>query len=341
MNLLTLLLAPLAFIFGTITYLRNKLYDFNVLTSYKIPLKSIVVGNLSVGGTGKTPHVFYVTDLLSKRFKTAILSRGYGRITNGFHKVSINSKAIEVGDEPLLLKRRLGEKVFVSVCEDRKAGVEKIISDYEPNLIVLDDAFQHRKITAGVNILLTEFKRPYFSDFPMPMGRLREFTGGKKRGDLFLVTKCPSNLTENQKIDFISKMGVEINSVFFSKIKYAPFQCFSSIQIDNIQNVLLVTAIADDSLIVEHLSDSFSVKTFKFRDHHAFTREDIKKIHLKFELLPAANSIILTTEKDFVKLSEFDEVINGKYPWYFLPIDIEIDREEDFNQILINYVGSI
>lgn len=341
MNSFSILLAPFAFVFGMITYLRNKLYDFNILTSYDIPLKSIVVGNLSVGGTGKTPHVFYVADLFARKYKTAVLSRGYGRKSSGYYSVSMQSKAIQVGDEPLLLKRRLGENVFVSVCEDRKTGIEKIIADYKPTLIVLDDAFQHRKIKAGLNLLLTEFNRPFFSDFPMPMGRLREFSSGKKRGSLFLVTKCPNNLTEKQKLEFSNKMGIDTSCVFFSRIKYASIQSFSSVQIENIQNVLLVTAIADDSLIVEHLSDSFSVKTFKFRDHHTFTKEDIRKIHLKFELLPFDNTIILTTEKDFVKLIEFDEVINGKYPWYFLPIDIEIDREVEFNQLLINYVGAV
>jgi tetraacyldisaccharide 4'-kinase len=336
----TFVFAPLAIIYGIITYVRNLLFDFNLIKSYKIPIKSIVVGNLSVGGTGKTPHVFYISNLLSKQFKTSILSRGYGRKTAGYLDVFEESLANQVGDEPLLLKNRL-IKNNVAVCESREIGVKQLIDKFAPDVIVLDDALQHRKVKAGLNILLTEFNRPFFSDFVMPMGRLREFTSGKKRADLVVVTKCPEVISLNKKEEFINKIGVNSSRIFFSKIVYAPLQSFSITRIESFESILLVSAIADDSQIVEYLSKSFSVKTSKFRDHHTFTKEDITKIHLKFELLPKNNSIILTTEKDFVKLRGFDEVIKGKYPWFFLPIDIEIDREFEFNQLLINYVGTI
>ena len=332
--------APLAIIYGLITYLRNLFFDLNLFKSYTIPIKSIVIGNLSVGGTGKTPHVFYISNLLSKQFKTSILSRGYGRKSVGYFDVLEESLASQVGDEPLLLKNRL-TKNDVAVCESRENGVKQLIHKFAPDVIVLDDALQHRKVKAGLNLLLTEFSRPFFNDFVMPMGRLREFTSGKKRADIVVVTKCPENISLIKKEEFISKIGINPALVFFSKIVYAPIQPFSITRIESFKSILLVSAIADDSKIVEYLSKSFSVKTSKFRDHHTFTKEDITKIHLKFELLPKNNSIILTTEKDFVKLREFDEVINGKYPWFFLPIDIEIDREFEFNQLLINYVGTI
>lgn len=335
------ILAPFSFFFGCITYIRNKLFDFHVFKSHEIKSKSILVGNLSVGGTGKTPHVFYIADFLSKKYKIAILSRGYGRISKGYFEVFSESKANEVGDEPLLLKKRTGKDITVAVCEDRITGVNLLQDSIHPDLILLDDAFQHRKVKAGLNILLTEFNRPFFKDFPMPMGRLREFRIGKKRADIFIVTKCPEVLMDSQKEFFIKGIGVSAEKVFFSKIIYAPFQSFSIKQIENIKSILLVTAIADDIKIVEHLSNTFFVKTIKFRDHHVFTKEDIRKIHLKFEQLPNNDAVILTTEKDVVKLKEFDEVVNGNYPWYFLPMDIEIDRENEFNQILNKYVGTI
>ncbi len=341
MSFWSILLFPIAFLYGAITFFRNKLYDFKIFKSYSVPIKSIVVGNLAVGGTGKTPHVFYISRFLSKQFKVAILSRGYARKTKGYKDVNIDSNAKDVGDEPLLLKQKLGDEITVAVCEERSVGIKKLIQKLKIDVIVLDDAFQHRKINAGLNLILTEFNRPFFNDFPLPMGRLREFHSGKKRADIFIVSKCPDNLSQLQKDKFIHKIGFDRKYIFFSKIIYAPFQSISTLIVQNIKSILLVTAIADDSILVEYLSKSFSVKTFKFRDHHTFSEEDIKKIHLKFDTLPKSNGIILTTEKDFVKLIEFDKVTKGQYPWYFLPIDIEIDRENEFNQLLTNYVGAI
>lgn len=334
------LLFPIALMYGLVTFIRNKLYDLNIFKSFQIPVKSIIVGNLSVGGTGKTPHVFFIANLLSSKIETAILSRGYGRKSTGYKEVFNSSQAVEVGDEPLLLKSRLNS-IPVIVSESRKLGVKKMIRDFAVKLIVLDDAFQHRKVKAGLNILLTEFHRPYFNDYPLPMGRLREFRIGYKRSNIVIVTKCPSEISEIEKEYFIKKIGIESSRIFFSKIKYSPFISFSKNTITKVKSMLLVTAIADDIKIIQFLSPSYSVKTFKFRDHHSFTEEDIRKIHLKFELLPKEESIILTTEKDYVKLKEYDVVTKGIYPWYFLPIDIEVDRENEFNKLLVDYVGSI
>jgi tetraacyldisaccharide 4'-kinase len=336
----TFLLLPFSILFGLITFIRNLFYDFGLFSYYKIPIKSILIGNLSVGGTGKTPHVYYISKYLSTKFKIAILSRGYGRKSKGYFDVLSESKALEVGDEPLLLKSRL-LNVHVAVSESREFGVNKLIDKYKPEVVVLDDAFQHRRVKAGLSIILTEFNKPYFNDFLMPTGRLREFSIGKKRADIVIVTKCPDVLNTDEKARFIEKLKFNPSKVFFSKIVYSPIQSFSNYQIDSIKSVFLVTAIADDSKIVEYLSRFFSVKTFKFRDHHTFTEEDITKIHLKFDVLRKEGSIILTTEKDFVKLKEFSIVKEGQYPWYYLPINIEIDREIEFNQILENYVGTV
>ncbi len=336
----TFILFPFSLIYGIIMSIRNFLYDLGVFKEFKIPIKSIVVGNLSVGGTGKTPHVFYIAKLLEQKYKTAILSRGYGRESRGFFEVKLNSKANQVGDEPLLLKSRL-ENVDVVVCESRKEGVLRIQQDYHSEVIVLDDAFQHRKVKAGLSVLLTEYHKPFFYDFMMPLGRLREFKSGYHRAEIIIVTKCPNQITDSEKNLFITKLNIDPQKVFFSKIVYSPFKSFSNKQIEKMKTVFLVTAIADDTKIVEYLSNSFSVKTYKFRDHHTFTEEDITKIHLKFDVLQKEDSIILTTEKDFVKLKEFNSVKESHYPWYFMPIDIEIDRENEFNQLIEDYVGTV
>jgi tetraacyldisaccharide 4'-kinase len=336
-----IILLPFSLLYGLILSIRNFLFDKGVFKSFKIPVKSIVVGNLSVGGTGKTPHVYYISSLLSTIYKTAILSRGYGRKSKGYIEVTENTNSSNVGDESLLLKLRLKNQVDVAVCESREFGVKKIIEDFDSEVIVLDDAFQHRKVTPGMSILLTEFDQPYYDDYPMPMGRLREFKSGKNRANVLVFTKCPDKVDNVLKNKLIVKSGFDASSVFFSRIVYGEFVSFSDNLVQNIKNVLLVTAIANDTKIVKKLSESYNVKTIKFKDHHLFSKEDIQKIHLKFELLPKSYSVIVTTEKDFVKLKEFDEVVNGEYPWCFLPINIEIDRKNEFNQLIKDYVGTI
>ncbi len=337
----SIILFPFSIVYGIITYVRNLCFDLGIFKKFIIPIKSIVVGNLAVGGTGKTPHVYYISKLLSEKFDVSVLSRGYGRKSKGYLDVLENSNSNDVGDEPLLLKSRLKNQTHIAVCESRKFGVQQLIEKFSPKLVVLDDAFQHRKVKAGLNILLTEYHRPFFDDYILPMGRLRESIKGKKRADIIIVTKCPDSISKDEKSFFKEKINLENIPIFFSTIRYSSFVSFSKKNVSSIESILLVTAIADDTKIVEYLSKSFSVKTFKFRDHHSFTTDDITKIHLKFDLLPKGNSIILTTEKDFVKLKEVDEVINAQYPWFFLPIDIEIDRQEEFNQLLIDYVGTV
>ena len=342
MRSIRILFFPISILYGLITFVRNKLYDWGLLQVYKIPIKSISIGNLSVGGTGKTPHVVFLASLLSPNYSVAILSRGYGRKTNGYLKATLDSTAAQIGDEPLQYFSRFSPQVSVVVCESRKLGVQKIIEDLHPDLILLDDAFQHRKVKSGLSILLMDYSKPFYSDFMLPTGDLREFTCGKKRANYLIVTKCPNQMTSAEKKMIISKTGFRECQVYFSKIIYGKVLDFNNQVFRSFNNALLVTGIANPSPLFKHLQEICKVEMLSFPDHHAFSVSDIQKIHTKFELLEDSSAIILTTEKDFMRLkSILSESDLEKYPWCYIPIQVALDREEEFVQEIKNYVDTI
>ncbi len=335
-------LFPLAIIYGLVTYLRNLLYDFRILKTYKIPLKSICVGNLSVGGTGKTPHVMYLINKLIGSYSVAVLSRGYGRKTNGFRYVTTADIATNVGDEPLSYAYRFMNKIVVSVCESRVFGIEKLINEQTIDLIILDDAYQHRKVTAGLNIILTEYSNPYFNDYMLPAGDLREYRFGVKRSDILIVTKCPVNIDLQEKNRFLNKIKLDSNKVFFSHIKYGFPISFNNLKFSESATVLLITGIANPAPLVKYVESINTTETLFFPDHHSFSLIDIRKIHAKFDTIPANEKFILTTEKDYMRLKDTlseEEMI--KYPWFYLPIEVKIDREEDFINEITGYVRAV
>lgn len=336
------LLWPFSLIYGSVTYLRNKLFDLGIFSSYILPNKSICVGNLSTGGTGKTPHVAYLAALLSGKMETAILSRGYGRKTSGFLLISKENTAAEAGDEPLFYKHYFGDAVHVAVCENRKIGAQKIEQLFPTNqLIILDDAFQHRRVKAGLNILLTEFHLPFSKDLVLPAGNLREFKSGKNRADIFIVTKCPANLSDSQKSNLAKMLKVNPEVLFFSSISYAPFQSFGKI-VTNPTHILLVTGIANPTDLVEKLSKKYTVEHLKYKDHHSFSMEEIEQIHQKFDTFAYSNAIILTTEKDYMRLKDSGTTENfNAYPWYYQPITVEIENEKQFKETIHHYVNTI
>jgi len=342
MNKLRFLLFPFALIYLGITSTRNLFYKLGIFKTFVIPKKSICVGNLSVGGTGKTPHVSYLAEWLSSSFETAILSRGYGRKTTGFLVVNSNNSASEVGDEPLFYDTQFQEKVNVAVCEKRAIGVQQIQTLFPKNeLIILDDAFQHRAVKADLNILITDFSKPFSDDYLMPVGTLRESCAGKNRADIIIVSKTPNDCTETTKNQIVEKLKFNPNSVFFSRIKYAEMRPFGK-QIPCFQKVLLVTGIANPKPLLEHLSTNFEVEQLTFGDHHAFSKADIQRIHQKFDTFANEETIILTTEKDYMRLKDFSGDWNLKnYPWYFQPIAIEIEKEEQFKNLINQYVNTI
>lgn len=293
-----------------------------------------------MGGTGKSPITLYIASLLSEKFQLAILSRGYGRKTKGFKLVKMDSLAHEVGDEPLMFKTIVGEKIPVAVCEDRNSGVEKIQFTYpKTDVILLDDAFQHRKIKAGFSILLTTFYNPFFQDFVVPTGQLREKRTGAKRADVILVTKCPDFLSIGQKNEFQRQLEKYDKPVFFSKVKYGNLVSFT-FEVSKINYVLVVAGIANPKDMIESLENSYRVESFIFSDHHQFTRAEITKIHQKFDTFAPEESAIVTTQKDYMRLREkIEEWGLIKYPWYILPITFEIEKEQEFNKLIIDYVG--
>jgi len=323
--------------------IRNFLFDFNLKHSYSIPKKSICVGNLSVGGTGKTPHVVYLSNLLKDSNKITLLSRGYGRTTKGFILGEKISKGSEIGDEPKLYVSRFNHEVNVVVCEKRADGVRKIQDLFpENNLIILDDAFQHRAVKAGLNILLTDYSSLFSNDYVLPAGNLREFQSGKKRADLIIVTKCPENLKQDEKTKVIESLKFDATKIFFSSIKYGELIPFGKPVDFNLKNILLVTGIANSEPLINELKKKYKVESISFSDHHNFSAQDIDRIHQKFDTFASDSKAIITTEKDFMRLSEMIESTEiKKYPWLYQAIEVEIDKKNIFNNLVIQYVNSI
>ncbi len=338
-----LLLLPFSWVYSSISAMRNWFYDKEIWSSYKIPGKSIVVGNLSVGGTGKTPHVDFISKLLiGENYKVAILSRGYGRETTGVKEVEVNSTANEVGDEPLFYKLKYKEKIKVVVAEERKLGVEYIQNKYNENeVIVLDDAFQHRAIKAELNILISDYSRPFYSDFVLPAGNLREKRSGKKRADIIIISKCPSNITPEKRKEIQSKINLPSAEIFFSKIEYGALKPFRRTSDVKYKNILLVTGIGNPKPLVDFLKENHNIEHLRFKDHHTFTSTDIAKIHQKFNIFADGDKIIVTTEKDFMRLQDFEKCNSDNYPWFYQPIITTISEQQKFNNYINRYVRKI
>ncbi|MCR9173287.1 MAG: tetraacyldisaccharide 4'-kinase [bacterium] len=334
-------LLPFALLYGAVVGIRNWLFNIGVKKSYPIPGKSITVGNLSVGGTGKSPFVAYLIEhFLREEIPVSTLSRGYGRKTKGLITADQHASAESIGDEPLQYYRRYADKINVHVSEDRKLGVDHIRNTEDAStVVVLDDAFQHRKVKAGLNILITEFNRPYSSDFLLPVGRLRESKSGANRADVIIVSKCPNNITSQQQNELTNSLAKTDQPVFFSSIKYADLEQISGETPTEIKNVLLVTGIGNPEPLLKHLESHYNVIHLKFPDHHAFTRADIHKIHQKFNTFASRDKIIVTTEKDYMRLQQFDAVRDGSAPWFYQPISIAIKEETKLKNLLNKYVS--
>lgn len=334
-------LLPFAFLYGVVTGIRNWLFNIGWKKSYVIPGKSIVVGNLSVGGTGKSPFVAYLIEhFLKEEFPVATLSRGYGRKTKGLITADHNASAESIGDEPLQYFNRYSDRISVHVAEERKVGVDYIRNaQSDDTVILLDDAFQHRKVKAGLNILITEYKRPYSSDYLLPVGRLRESRSGANRADIIIVSKCPENTTNQEKEKLRKELAKNPDQpVFFSSIQYRDLVSIAGEQPDQCTDVLLVTGIGNPTPLLEHLKSYYNVIHLKFPDHHAFTSVDIDNIHQKFNTFASRDKIIVTTEKDYMRLQQFDAVVNSSAPWFYQPIDIIINEDTKLKNLLNTYV---
>ena len=342
MRKLRILLLPFSWIYGIVVAIRNWLFNIGFYKSLDIPGKSICVGNLSVGGTGKTPHVDLLADhFISSGVKTSTLSRGYGRSTKGLREVFETDSADLVGDEPLFYKSKYRENIKVIVAEKRVEGVNFINQNYPSNdLIILDDAFQHRAVKAGLNIVITDFNNRYSKDFILPAGDLRESKLGVKRADIVIVSKSP-NLSIDQMDTIKSELNFSYNKIFFSRIKYSELIPFTRKVEGPIKNILLVTGIGNPTPLINHLNEEYSVTHLNFKDHHLFSSNDIKDIREKFDTFASKDKIVVTTEKDFMRLRDFEELKDSNWTWYYQPITTEINERQKFNLLIDNYVREI
>ncbi|MCF0205981.1 MAG: tetraacyldisaccharide 4'-kinase [Bacteroidales bacterium] len=344
-----LLLGPISLIYGLITGIRNFMYQNGLLKSHEYDLPIISVGNICVGGTGKTPHVEYVVRLLKGEMKVAVLSRGYKRKSKGFRIVEADDSYTLSGDEPLQIKRKF-QDIIVAVCESRTKGVEMLRKLYpELNVIILDDAFQHRKITPGLHILLNNYNFPISKDHLLPLGRLREAKHNSQRAHILVCSNCPPKLSPIERRIMIKESDVmPYQSLFFTTVVYKNLVALNGgnqMDFDSINNfnILAVTGIAHPESFVETLkSKAKKVVHIAYGDHHNFSKDEIKHIEKTFNRLEGPK-IIVVTEKDAVRL------LNNKYfcdevkeHIYYAPIEIDLlcneEEREYFNTQIISYV---
>jgi tetraacyldisaccharide 4'-kinase len=330
--------------YALVTQIRNYLFEKGIFKSSSFDFPIINVGNLAVGGSGKTPHIEYVVNLLKNNYKIATLSRGYGRTTKGFGEVLIDSKARDCGDEPLQIKQKFPD-VRVFVGENRVEAVTKLLFQYpETEVILLDDAYQHRAINAGLNILLTDYAKIFTKDKSMPVGRLREKPDAAKRSDIVVVTKCPDIISEVERKQITDEIKEFTDSpVLFSKIEYDNLKAIGNkgVNTQNIDNVLLVSGLANPKPMEDFLKNKFSscgIEHLSFKDHYKFTAKDIVAIKEKFNSFAGQNNILITSEKDAVRLFDFKEI--KEIAAYILPIRISFLENDNiiFKEIIENYV---
>ena len=317
--------------FSLVTSIRNFIYNIGVIKSRQFNLPIISVGNLVLGGSGKTPTIEYLIRLLSKNYKIAVLSRGYGRKSKGFIIADSNSDTNLIGDEPMQYYRKF-KNIIVSVDSNRVRGVNKLIKlNSKPEIILLDDAYQHRRLKPGMSILLTKFNDLYSDDNIFPLGNLRESKSNANRADIIIVTKCDKNISKDQKRHIIQKLNIGDNQkIYFSSIKYSKmlYDKESSKLLSEFKNIkfTLVTGIANSSHMVNYLKDNdFNFNHLSFKDHHNYSDSDISNIN--------NNEIVITTEKDYVKL--YSRVTTKLF---YLPIEFLIHNEEEFNNQILNSI---
>ncbi len=342
-SLIYFLLIPSSFIYGSIIAIRNLLFDYGIFkaVSHNIPI--ICIGNLSVGGTGKTPHTQYIINLLKPDYKVAILSRGYGRKTSNLQIVESTSKPSKVGDEPLQLKLNNPDCIVV-VEKNRNNGVKKILKNFpKAEVILLDDGYQHRWIKAGFNILITPYASPYYKDSLMPVGNLRESNKGAERANAIVFSKTPENINPTIKKGMLKRLHLFTHQkAYFSHINYCIWRCISTnkeFTSDQKYSITLVSGIANPKPLVKQLENKgHTISQITFKDHHSYTANDAQKILAKYNADESAKKLILTTEKDATKLrgllAHFEDA-----NIYYIPIDIAFSEQEIFDRQILNYVA--
>ncbi|HMG16758.1 MAG TPA: tetraacyldisaccharide 4'-kinase [Saprospiraceae bacterium] len=344
---LKILLFPFSIVYGAVIGLRELMYRIHLLKGVSFDIPLISVGNLTVGGAGKTPHIEYLLRMLLPYIEVGTLSRGYKRKTSGYRLVLEYDSAIEAGDEPLQFKRKFKD-VTVAVCENRVFAVPKMLMDnHNLQTILLDDAFQHRAIKPGLNILLTEYSKPFFKDFLLPVGRLREFPEAYKRANIIIVTKCPEELTPEEADSITQRIHpYAYQKVFFSIYKYqAPYFWFNpsfTYKLKDTTDIVLVSGIANSDYLVSHLQKTVNnIEMLEFADHHIFKEVDLLAIQNLFSSIPGKDKVILTTEKDAIRLElHRNFFIENQLPLIVLPVEVNFCFEQDplFQQQIKEYL---
>ena len=316
-----LILFPFALIYDLITRFRNHLYNIKQRTSIKFEANVIGVGNLEVGGTGKSPMIdFLIHHFLSENKEVATLSRGYGRKTHGFRLGNLTDSAETLGDEPMIFQKKYGNKISVAVAEARAIGIPYLLAyNNEIDVILLDDAYQHRSVEPSLSILLSTCKRPFYDDYLLPTGRLREARRGVRRADIICFTKAPIDISNQEQLQMIARTRLYHPDVpiFFTYIAYAPLISFGTEQIK--QKVIGLGGIADNEVFKSYLKSNFEVVEFyEFADHHDYKIDEIDKI---VKAMAHHEAMLVTTEKDFIKLGHFKILIAKSC--FYLPFKIK------------------
>lgn len=349
--MLKLFLYPISAIYGLIISIRNFLYDYKIFKSTEFEIPVISIGNITVGGTGKTPHTEYLVELLRKQFTVTTISRGYKRKTKGYHEVEVSSLATEVGDEPLQIKTKFSE-VQVVVDERRVHAIEKIQAQEAsklPDVILLDDAFQHRSVSAGINILLIDFNRPIDKDRLMPVGRLRETKWQMRRANVIIYTKCPQEISPITRRIIMKDVNLRpYQNLFFTTMVYQPVTpvfpeeaiATPELASDRV-SVLLLTGIANPEHLRKYLNTfTDDITDLRYPDHHNFHASNIHQIEQKFAAIASEKKIIITTEKDSMRLKDMNLSPELKAHLFYIPLKIKfLDSEgKNFDEKIVTYV---
>ncbi len=337
-------LLPISKIYGIVACVRNRMFEWGILKEKEFDIPIISVGNIAVGGTGKTPHTEYLVAALKDKYNIAVLSRGYKRATHGFVQATPHSTPRDIGDESYQIYHKFSRKIVVAVCESRVNGIERILeTNPNVNLIILDDAFQHRYVKPSVSVVLTEYLHPFYEDSMLPYGRLRESVNGISRADIVIVTKCPEGIKPRDFMIFKKNLDlIPAQSLYYSKYNYDDLRpifrdsCRHSSKIENLNvddTILAICGIGNPRPFVRYLK-SFKprVKVNIFNDHHDFTRKDFNIIQTRFNEMNGVCKMIVTTEKDAVRM-----LTNPYFPAelkphiYYLPVYVDVFYGEKYS----------
>ncbi len=352
-NSRNIFLYPLSLIYGAVTYIRNFLYNTEILPSVEFSIPVICVGNITVGGTGKTPHTEYLAGLLRENFRVSTLSRGYKRKTRDFRIATLSSLVNEIGDEPLQILHKFPD-VLVTVDRDRVHGVRKILEERpETEVIILDDGYQHRRITPGFSILLSDFDRLIVRDYLLPYGNLRESKDNMRRADIILITKSPENISPIQRRLIVKEVDkAPYQNLYFTSLIYKDLlpvfdipereKDHSKISLSGDCGVVLITGIANPSPLKEHIEKTAGeIVHFCYPDHYNFKEKDIINILSAFNDLKSTTKYLITTEKDAVRLREFTNIAKPiRSVFYYIPVEVYFlnDDKNEFDNLIVDYV---